>query len=71
MFEGESSDDRSCVISGSPVVAQRPSDAPSVSSPSINPSVAQRLKELKELKDQGLITQDQFEKKSAEILKAL
>lgn len=48
-----------------------PSPAPATAAPSTSASVADQLRQLNELKEQGLITEEEFNAKKAELLKRL
>ena len=66
-------EDRDCTVTGAPVPVPAPVAGASAQM-SQNPTQKtseQRLTELKSLLEKGLITQEQFEQKRAEILKAL
>ena len=60
-------EDRECSITAAPIVTQRASKPV----PGVSTTNEQRLMEIKSLLDKGLITREQYEQKSAEILKAL
>lgn len=55
----------------SPASFASPSPAPATAAPSTSASVADQLRQLNELKEQGLITEEEFNAKKAELLKRL
>lgn len=67
---GESTDDMECIVTGEVIRAAK-SKSPPLENTSTPGSSEQRLLELKLLLDKGLITKEQYEQKSTEILKTL
>jgi hypothetical protein len=67
---GDVTEDTECVVTGEVVRALK-GNSPLLENTSTPGSSEQRLLELKSLLDKGLITKEQYEKKSAEILKTL